>query len=219
MNQVIDQIANVTADTEVFANELNSLSTLKTGLIHLANFVLASELRRKRDDGVEVFSFGWSDPAERSEMETVTCAFHWFATTIYNYARLIGYIQVMSAGQFARLDLTDRTKQKDLTDAISLYVDSIPELASVVEWRHKVAGHFAITAPRKDDKRATLDLSITHPVTFMDGRFFVGQMALYRSGPGDGHASELPTWSLSDVFEKLVPRYWPDLTTGTRSAD
>ncbi len=212
MNQTIDHVANLSIDTEAFANELSSLSTLKTGMIHLANLVLACELRRHRDDGVQVFSFGWTDPAERAEIETVTCAFHWFANSICNYARLIGFVQVLAAGTVGRLDLANRSKHKVLTDGIELYISTIPELTDVIRWRNKVAAHFAITAPRKDDKMATLEFSVVNPVTFMDGRFWVGQLSLYRSGPGGGHTSELPKWSLTEVFVNLVPRFWPDLT-------
>lgn len=135
MIQVIDHVANVTVDTEAFSNELTSLSTLKTGMIHLANLVLGSELRRKRDDGVQVFSFGWSDPAERFETETVMCGFHWFATTICNYARLVGYVQVMSTSDIGRLDLTAPNKQEFLKEGISRYLNSLPELADIVKPR------------------------------------------------------------------------------------
>jgi hypothetical protein len=196
-----------------YANELGSLRTLLAGIKRLTAVVKTEEARRTPPPGLSVFSFGaTSGTDEEKEFNAfLACVFHWFGTSVCNYARLVGYIRGMTLGHFTRADLKNQANFKQVKKSINEYVDSIDELKSVRVWRNKVFAHFAITDPCKDDNIATLDMSVVFPVSFCDGRFVVGAMAMMRKDSSGRHTSELPQWSLTEVFEALEPRFWPGL--------
>jgi len=78
-----------------------------------------------------------------------------------------------------------------------------------------VFGHFAITDPRQEDNIATLDMSVIFPVTFENGFYVVGGLTLMKGNTSGSHTSQLPHWSLTNVFETLTPRFWPDFVIPT----
>jgi hypothetical protein len=135
--------------------------------------------------------------------------FHWFGVSVCNYARLVGFIRGASAGHFSRSDLNDPVKMEAIHSSVTTYVKGVPEIADVLIWRNKVAAHFAITAPHKTDSIATLDLSVMFPVSFADDRYTVGDFVLTRKNAAGAFVSDLPGWSVTEVFEQLIPRYWP----------
>ena len=63
----------------------------------------------------------------------------------------------------------------------------------------------------------TLDMTVMYPVTF-EGRYNVGAMTLSKGNSKERHVSDLPKWSLTEVFESLIPRYWPTLRFEEASA-
>ncbi len=116
------------------------------------------------------------------------------------------------------MDLRDASKFKQVKKAIDDYVIGIAELDRVRVWRNKVFAHFAITDPFKDDNIATLDMSVIFPVSF-EGRYVVGGMTMLRSNSGGSYKSELPRWSLTEVFESLEPHFWPGLKYRDQESD
>ena len=83
-------------------------------------------------------------------------------------------------------------------------------LSSFLGPLYKVAGHFAITAPIEKDNIATLDMSVMHPLSLENGIYHVGGMTLFKKNSTGEHTSDIPTWSLTKVFDSLGPRYWPN---------
>ena len=115
---------------------------------------------------INTFIFGQDFDGTKTHLDLIACLFHWFGVSVYNYARLIGFMRGLSQGAFSRSDLGEPLKCKSISEVVDAYVNGIPELQHVRIWRHKVAAHFAITAPHKDDNIATLDLSVIFPVCF-----------------------------------------------------
>ena len=209
---LLDGIERLEVAQSDYFNEIVSLRTLIMGLRQLYGMVKSKEIAfdRAGGDKVKVFAFGFASEAEREFLEMVACFFHWYGLSICNYARLTGFIRGLARGDFDRSDLHDASKFKRIKAVIDEYVSSIPELESVVVWRNKVFAHFAITDPFKDDNIATLDMSVIFPVSF-DGRYVVGGLTMTRSNPAGSHTSELPRWSITEVFESLEPRFWHGL--------
>lgn len=204
---IIDSVEGISLNVDAYMNEFSTLQTLTRGILHLANQVHAFERDRKPKEGTSHWVFGASKE-ELPEVELVTCHFHWFATTVCNYARLVGLLRVLASGIHCREDLT--TKQDDVNASINDYVGAVTEIAALVQWRNRIAAHFAITAPRKKDNDiASLEYTITHPVTLHDGIYYVGEIGIHRSSSGKVYKGELPVWSLTEVFGSLIPRYWP----------
>ncbi len=100
-------------------------------------------------------------------------------------------------------------------ESVDGYINAIPELYDVVVWRNKVGAHFAITAPHKSDNIATLDMSIMFPVTFSNSQYRVGEWTLTRNNSSGSYSSAIPCWSVTEVFENLIPRYWPKISIAT----
>ncbi len=138
--------------------------------------------------------------------------FHWFGVSVYNVARLAGFVRGLAKKEFTRADLQDASRFNAVRASVNAYVKSLPELAAVLVWRHKVGAHFAITAPQDGDNIATLDMSVTFPVTFTNGRYYVGELVMMQKNHAGIFTSEIPTWSVTEVFEAIIPRYWPHVT-------
>lgn len=216
MQIVLDAKTGLSIEQGQHANELTTLAMLKEGLLLLANNIRQREFRFVELAKEFKFSrFGGETPEERTDLNRIACMFHWFGVSVCNYARLVGFIRGLEQGQFTRSELQSSASFAKIKKAVDDYVAGISELESVLIWRNKVAGHFAITDPRKDDNIATLNLSVMFPVTLESGIYFVGGMALTHTNPNGTFTSEIPTWSVTQVFESLIPRFWPDISAQT----
>jgi hypothetical protein len=214
----IDAIEPVTVDAESNFNEIRTIQTLSVGLRKIADTLKGREVALERQvAGYKVVTFGADPDGSKDGLDMTACLFHWFGVSVCNLARLVGFLRGLSTGAFTRSDLGDPSRFKAVRAAVDDYLSGVTELSSVLVWRNKVGAHFAITDPRKDDNPATLDLSVIFPVSFRDTRFYVGDMALTRKTQSGVHTSALPTWSVTEVFESLIPRYWPHVTP--RAAD
>lgn len=207
----LDGIEQLKVDRNNYANEIGSLRTLFNGLRELS----ASVKRRESafdmagGDKVKLMTYGSAIEPQES-LDVTACMFHWFGLSLCNYARLVGFIRGLHQGDFTRADLTDKKAVEKVKRSIEGYVSAIAELANVKVWRNKVFAHFAITDPYKDDNISTLDMSVIFPVTF-EGRYYVGSMVMIRTNSSGSHKSSLPKWSMTEVFESLIPRFWPGI--------
>lgn len=210
---LLDGIEQIEVPGDDYLNEVVTLSTLRNGIRQLYGMVKKREVAFDRAGGSEykMFSFGSKNPDERHVLETIACFFHWFGISVCNYARLVGFIRGLSRGTFSRADLTDFNAFKVVKPAIDDYVSEIAELGDVKIWRNKVFAHFAITDPFKADNIATLDMSVMFPVALLNWRYVVGGLQHFRGNSKGSFTSELPQWSLTEVFESLEPRFWPGL--------
>jgi hypothetical protein len=163
---------------------------------------------------VQFSSFGQDFDGTKTALRSIACHFHWFGNSICNLARLAGFIRAMHTGCFTRADLNNSAKYKTVKNEVDGYVDGVRELADVKVWRDKVGAHFAITDPRKTDNVATLDMSVIFPVTISKGRYFVGEFQMTRRNSTWVFTSEIPSWSVTEVFEAIFPRYWPGMRFG-----
>jgi hypothetical protein len=209
----LDTVVGVTIDYSEHFNEVRTLQMLSAGLMRIADDLRRRESAWEQANGGEfkVYVYGLDMDGTKGNLDLIACLFHWFGVSLVNYARLVGFIKALSNRDFTRNDLSDPAKFKRITHIVDTYVKAVPELDSVLRWRHKVGAHFAITAPHKDDNVATLDMSVMFPVTFTNGRYRVGELMLTRSNSTGSHSSELPCWSVTEVFELLLPRYWPHI--------
>lgn len=209
----LDGIEPLKVDRQAYFNEVGSLRTLFNGLRELCASVKRREAAFEKAGGgkFKVMMFGGTSPEEQQSLDVTACMFHWFGLSLCNYARLVGFIRGLHRSEFVRSDLTDKKAAEKAKQSIEAYVASIPELAQVKVWRNKVFAHFAITDPFKDDNISTLDMSVIFPVTF-EGRYYVGSMVMTRKNSSGTHTSNLPRWSMTEVFESLIPRFWPGIT-------
>lgn len=134
----------------------------------------------------------------------VPCAFNWFATTLVNYLRLVGLVQLMELQGWKSGALVHAENRRIIKAHCSEFVrNAVPE---VYRWRNKVAAHFAATDPFHDDNLGTLEQSIMNPVTFRYPHYYVGVM----QWSTQGQTADLPTWALTKTYEELAPRFWPE---------
>jgi hypothetical protein len=100
---------------------------------------------------------------------------------------------------------TIRTEPGEVRRLVKEYVDSVDEIIAVKVWRNKVSAHFAITDPRNENP-AILYHSIMQPIAFWIGMRFTTNTAIIHGM----NEEEMPQWSLTEVFERLFDRYWPE---------
>jgi hypothetical protein len=213
----IDHVANLDIQPNDHFNELRTLQTLTRGLHQLYRMVKFRELEFERRCGpnrITMTSFGIDFDGTRDRLDIIACFFHWFGVSVCNFTRLVGFIHGLEHKLFTRADLEAKASFKTIKTAVDGYGNSVTELEKVLVWRNKVGAHFAITDPYKDDNIATLDMSVIFPVTF-ENRYFVGGLTMGKGNPTAVHTSQLPCWSLTEVFESLVPRFWPNYSIPT----
>ena len=204
---LIDHIEGIEVDESIGHNELTTLSFLSTGLAMLAHQVDLMETpvredERARRKSIEFFGFGLLPPEQES---LLPCLFHWYGTSVCNYARLVGFLSGLASGAYSRDQVSNPSFHAKVREHCSAYVDSVPELQPIKVWRNKVFAHFAITDPRKDDNPAMLDASAMSPLSYFGNRLRVGGVTIGSSG---GQV-ELPQWSVTEAHEALAPRFWP----------
>jgi hypothetical protein len=209
---IVDKILGIEINPEKYNNEINALIQLKLGMIELYNNVRPVELSiLQQKPGKNVSFFGESDLVPPHIDNLLPCFFHWFGNSICNYARLAGYIIAREQGHVQDADFQLEPARKKIKDACDNYVKSLPEIQEVLKWRNKVSAHFALTDPRKDDNIATLEASIIYPIGFETDRFRTGTMIFSKGDSTVTHDSEIPRWSLTELFEELINRFWPDI--------
>jgi hypothetical protein len=214
----VDKKLGIIVDPNKYNNECNALMHLKAGLIVLYNTVRPIEteiINRHKAAGKKVMFYGhFSDnstiPAEIYDI--LPCYFHWFGTSVCNYTRLVGLIVAKEQGHITDADLQLEPKRRIIKEACNNYVNNVLELQEVLKWRNKVAAHFALTDPVKNDNIATMEASIIYPVGFEHTRFITGFFTSAKSDATTTYESEIPRWSLTEIFEILVDRFWPDVT-------
>lgn len=120
----------------------------------------------------------------------LSCIFQWYAVSACNYTQLVGWIFF-----------------KDTLNAKDYSKNIIPRL---VNYRNKIAAHFAITDPRKDNE-ADLAASVMTQIIYAHGRICAASITpIIIKGENEIRVSKDFSWSLTNTHERLVPRYWPD---------
>lgn len=213
---ILDHIISLEVTQDVCFNEIGSLQSLRLGLLQLAIHVGKLEKPIRDDETkrqLKVLSFGNVPGTDRTQNLLLPCYFHWFGVSLCNYIRLVGFVKGLVMGRITRKHLQDKKGFRRIKEECKAYIDAVAEVKDVIVWRNKVAAHFAITDPREEDNIATLDMSVISPVSFSDGRFRVNSMTLSRTGAdGKSYTSELPSWSITEIYERLATRYWPEFT-------
>ena len=197
--RVIDYIDNLKLldeQEERQFNELRSLDYLATGLRFLYERVqtVEDEVINRVQKKKQVIIFGDAPEMQGINQDLVACAFQWYAVTACNYVKMVGWLA--NSG--------DSSKERE-------YMQSV--LPQVYLWRHKVAAHFAVIDPQRDDNAADLTMSVMFPISFENDAFYTGLFTLMTSKGGKKCRSRQDMrWSLIHTHCDLIPRYW----TGNR---
>lgn len=134
------------------------------------------------------------------------CAFNWFSVTLVNYLRLVALVDLMAKNSWRSVALADPGNRSLIKKHCTDYVRGV--VPEIYKWRNKVSAHFAATDPFSDDTLGTLEQSIMNPISYKYPYYFVGLLQ-WNTG---GSASELPTWALTETYQGLAQRFWPDMT-------
>jgi len=125
---------------------------------------------------------------ENTPLGRLSCQFQWYAVSAYNYAQLVGWLVY-----------------GDTVQAKSYVNRAMPNIA---KYRNKVAAHFAITDPRKDDNVATLSASVMTYIVYAKGRFYAGSVSPQTIEGKEIEQSNISAWSLTIAHEQLSERFW-----------
>jgi hypothetical protein len=135
----------------------------------------------------------------------IPCAFNWFSVTVVNYLRLVALVDLMTKNNWKSSALGDAANRQTIKKHCTDYVrNAVPK---IYRWRNKVSAHFAATDPFSDDTLGTLEQSIMNPISYTYPYYYVGMLQWHTRGT----ESELPTWALTETYERLSPRYWPEM--------
>jgi hypothetical protein len=180
-----------------YEQEYQALGTLFTGLNWLYRNVSRIEGEVKRRLGPCVaYCYPLDNEPLLKDMPIliVECFFHWYAVSVCNFVRLIGWIGY--------------NEHKSLKKP-NEYVKSV--LPEVLLWRNKIAAHFAQTFSVDDqrDNQAERGFSVAPQIGYDEGTFKVASIIISKE-TNDGNtcsSDALKTWSLTKVHESLLSRY------------
>ncbi len=197
--RVIDHIANLKLSDEQekeYFNEVHSLAYLAMGLRFLYEQVqrVEAEVIKRLPENKQVVMFGNAPEMQGINQNLVACAFHWYAVTACNYVKMVGWLA----------NNGDSSKAREYMERV---------LPQVYLWRHKVAAHFSIIDPRRDDNAADLAMSVIFPISFDNDAFYTGSLTLtIAKGDKQSTSRQDMRWSLTHTHCDLIPRYWPENT-------
>ncbi|MFC1904786.1 hypothetical protein ACFLXT_03370 [Chloroflexota bacterium] len=202
---ILDHICDIKFDEEhPPLNNYQSLYYLSNGLNALANIVRNQEIKLSQS-GL-VFSMGPADIEDMHFESLLPCYFSWFTVSLVNYTRLIGLFDILVKKGWSS-DLIKESKNSSvIADHCNKYVREV--ISDILLWRNKVSAHFAITDPYDADNIALLEYSIMNTVCYLK--------PYYKAGAAQwstrGQQADLPSWSLTETYERLIPRYWNTLS-------
>jgi hypothetical protein len=169
-----------------------TLRFLWEGLEYLCTQVrrCEQEVAKTTDAGCTCFEYGNLNPP-RVPMGLVNCSFQWYAVSVCNFVRLVGYLRLRADADAPRSDE---------------YLKRV--LPEVKPWRDKVAAHPARTSHKKEDSLAEKEASIMPSVGLCGGVFYASPMTrTIRHGAKTSTSAALVPWSLTSVHEGLRTRF------------
>lgn len=185
---------------------IHAHSDLKAGLIGIAQSLNEYE-RKFEKDNAEQLSGQIFFPGGLPASGELTCLFHWYANTLINYLRLIGFIQITYSENISLEDYKKKNNnqiRKMVKKHCSDYVKKVSP--DILIWRNKVSAHFSLTDPQ-EDSLSTIMSSVRSQINWHDNRL--------TAVPGMIKFSEeetkLPVWSVTKNFENLSSRLWPEI--------
>ena len=216
---MLDSVENISITNGVSPiTNYQSIHHLRYGILMLYNNMkdLESEYWERREpdaNSVKMKFFKQSTIALNFEFNPVDSMginlCYWYSVHLMNYANTCALVQfIHQNGVLPEKIGEDSTLKKGLRDHRFSYLKSIQELVPIKFFRHKTGAHIALSDPHEKDNPATLINSLNITPAFINGRFKVGSV---QWGKGD-HLSEFGNheWSLTENFESLKARYFPD---------
>ena len=199
---VLDHIKNIGLDTtDPPLSNTHALWDLRAGLHFLACVVRTEEIRLSKElPETPVFAAGSSiDPNG-----IIACCFNWFSISIVSYLRLVGLIDVMSQQGWKSQDIrgSEGNRRRIRSHCVEYVKDIVPD---ILQWRNKIAAHFAVTDPTAEDNLGTLQYCVINPISYSRPYLKAGDLT-WTIGTEE---SQLPAWALTQKYEELEKRLWP----------
>lgn len=205
---ILDHLCDIRFDSEKFLlPNTHTLTSLRLGLRALAEGVRAAELveleelKAKFPVDVQITaSLNWSP-----RRHLVANHFDWFSVSLVNYLRLVKLVGLVNERQWTELEQLKREGRLIVSQCHAYASRVAPE---AYMWRDKIGAHRAIHSPSNSETLSMLISSMTISIGFGAGRYRTPGATVSQPGVSDA----LPTkpWSVTETYEKLAPRLWPD---------
>ena len=195
---IIDYIDNLKTEN---VDNLHALLYMKEWLNILASNMLSYEKQTKEDPLFSSAVFHTWSPKFISD-NSLVCLYMWFSNTLVNYVQLIWTLSIMKTNWWELKDI--KTNKKIIKEYSKKYTKSI--IPEVLHWRNKVFAHFSFTDPHQEDNLWLLQHSVINPVNWNGTNYIIWWMQWWVWS----ESAKLPQWSLTEKYEELIPRYWPE---------
>ena len=166
-----------------------ALARLGEGLFWIHSEVAKIEIGLRKEaskDNIQIAIAGGM--LEDKPFGLLSCAFQWYAVSACNYAQLVGWLATRE------------------TNSAKKYVKKV--MPRLLNYRNKVAAHFAITDPLRDNEADLAASFMTH-IIYVRGRLCAAALTpTVKNNDQEITVSRDISWSLSLAHERLVPRFW-----------
>jgi hypothetical protein len=185
----IDKLELPDSEVENHFDARMALARLGEGLFWIYQEVSKIEMELRREaakDDTQVAVVGGI--LENKPFGLLSCAFQWYAISACNYAQLVGWLVMRDTGSAKK------------------YVKKV--MPRLLNYRNKVAAHFAITDPFRDNE-ADLAASVMTHIVYVHGRLCAAALTpIIKDDGQEITASRDFSWSLTLAHERLMPRFW-----------
>lgn len=178
---------------------------LRHGIFMCANSIRNIELKFNKaafhNQGKGVMSFMTFQMDNESALVYNLC--NWFSINFVSFFRLTTLLRLIEENKWQISDL--KKKRRIIkSETASLLNEIAPE---VLIHRNKVAAHLAASDPFENDTEGTMMSSLVSNVGFV----FPYYSVTIKLKPQGNGKSNLPTWNLTEIYDRLTPRFWPDM--------
>lgn len=176
-------------DADSYFDARMALARLGEGLFWIHREVAKIELGLRREAAKDNIQIAITNGILADKpIGLLSCAFQWYAVSACNYAQLVGWLATRDTG------------------SANDYVKRV--MPRLLNYRNKVAAHFAITDPRRDNE-ADLAASVMTHIVYVRGRLCAAAlMPVVKSNGQEITVSKDVSWSLTLAHERLSPRFW-----------
>jgi len=189
---ILDYIEKLEIPDDEIDNHFDArmaLARLGEGLFWIHRDVAKIELDLRREsakDNTELAIVGGI--LDNKPFGLLSCAFQWYAVSACNYAQLVGWLATHDTG------------------SAKTYVKKV--MPRLLSYRNKVAAHFAITDPHRDNEADLVASVMTH-IIYVRGRLCAAALTpVIKSNGQEITVSKDNSWSLTLAHERLAPRFW-----------
>lgn len=197
---MLDHIDNISLSKDFPIKNLHALNYHADGLHYLAQSIRSEEIKIYQLNNGEL---GYQ-AVHMDNHNILMNMFNWFSLSLVNYVKLVGFIDYVTKNKLTEQDIKQGVQRREIREHSIAYAKKV--IPEIVLYRNKLSAHHALSDARNDDNIMTLLSSSMNSIVYRNPYF---EASFFWES--DDIKPDLKPWVLTEIYEKLCIRYWPDV--------